>query len=682
MNHLVEKWLMGAMLLLGMYFYYIYYPIHGQSKEYFLVFMICMIFLYWIYKWLQILISLKNISFNFIHVFWVLIFQVIFVSCFFFGISSWIPLFSGFWLAVKILFLLVLISSLWLIIYSFWKKIVYSFKAKLPVENIAVLNLISLGLGFSAFIFWCFLFTAFWLYNITVVGTWILLMGIISWKELYWVLKQVKRPLVRYQNIDHPHTSLRLILDELQFIVITFLLSVNLVSVFRPFPIWWDDLWVYMNWPKLLSGAWELLPLWQMYFWQLYTGIGFLAGSQTFAFFLNTFSGIVVALVVYTGIHSFIKKDSEKPFDFGLTCVLMILMMPMTIFQLAKDMKVDYGLLFMSIIVVISVYHVLFTAKHFSHKKSYLILWVIGFLIGICFSIKLTSLLLLLSVLSLLFYKKFSLLGFTGFIFLFVGIFTFWNLWSLMNVVSPEFSSFGKTLFLLISLVLWWGILSIANYYKHKWVAPLKHLFTESGIIVLGFIIGLSPWIVKHTWEISKSSEPISVKKIITWVSDNFNPNYESIYSREALDEVEVVYARWITQSWTTTNEDFGRYFWYEKGINNYLKLPWNLTFQVNQRGEFTDITFIFFVLIPLIFIFLPYKKQEYKWWVVWFLVLLLLYYIPGPISHWITYHSYISTTRLIEKILIPNYFLEIMLLGLYMFFFGLYRLLELYGME
>jgi hypothetical protein len=31
--------------------------------------------------------------------------------------------------------------------------------------------------------------------------------------------------------------------------------------VYRPFPIGWDDLGVYMNYPKLLSQAGELLPL-------------------------------------------------------------------------------------------------------------------------------------------------------------------------------------------------------------------------------------------------------------------------------------------------------------------------------------------------------------------------------------------------------------------------------------
>jgi hypothetical protein len=63
-----------------------------------------------------------------------------------------------------------------------------------------------------------------------------------------------------------------------------------------------------------------------------------------------------------------------------------------------------------------------------------------------------------------------------------------------------------------------------------------------------------------------------------------------------------------MSASGKTTNEDLGRYFGYENGINNYLKLPYNLTMQVNQSGEYTDITFIFLALLPAILLFLGYR--------------------------------------------------------------------------
>lgn len=39
-----------------------------------------------------------------------------------------------------------------------------------------------------------------------------------------------------------------------------------------------------------------------------------------------------------------------------------------------------------------------------------------------------------------------------------------------------------------------------------------------------------------------------------------------------------------ITGSGTSMNEDFNRYFGQETGLNNYIKLPVNLTLQVNQK--------------------------------------------------------------------------------------------------
>jgi hypothetical protein len=48
----------------------------------------------------------------------------------------------------------------------------------------------------------------------------------------------------------------------------------------------------------------------------------------------------------------------------------------------------------------------------------------------------------------------------------------------------------------------------------------------------------------------------------------------------------------------------------------------WNLTMQKNQGGEYTNIGWLFLALLPLIFIFLPYKQ---KYYVVFFMLLALV---------------------------------------------------------
>ena len=121
-----------------------------------------------------------------------------------------------------------------------------------------------------------------------------------------------------------------------------------MILVYRPYPIGWDDLGAYMNFPKLLAQAGELIPLWQMQTWQLYTGIGHVFGSQTGAFYLNTFSGFIAALVVFWALRG-ILGSASKYVSLPLLAVVLLLMMPMTVFQLSKDMKLDYGLLSVSV---------------------------------------------------------------------------------------------------------------------------------------------------------------------------------------------------------------------------------------------------------------------------------------------------------------------------------------------
>jgi hypothetical protein len=47
--------------------------------------------------------------------------------------------------------------------------------------------------------------------------------------------------------------SPRLLTAEFAFIIISFLISVSLINAIRPMPIGWDDLGVYMNFPRIMA---------------------------------------------------------------------------------------------------------------------------------------------------------------------------------------------------------------------------------------------------------------------------------------------------------------------------------------------------------------------------------------------------------------------------------------------
>lgn len=105
------------------------------------------------------------------------------------------------------------------------------------------------------------------------------------------------------------------------------------------------------------------------------------------------------------------------------------------------------------------------------------------------------------------------------------------------------------------------------------------------------------------------------------WKPDYFESDFTKIHTKEELEKIEKEKnSQSMSSEWTTTNEDLWRYFGYEKWANNYVKLPWNLTMQVNQWMEFTDIWFLFLVLIPAILLFLPFRRNYY-----WFLIVIIL---------------------------------------------------------
>ena len=104
-----------------------------------------------------------------------------------------------------------------------------------------------------------------------------------------------------------------LISSEFLFIIASLVISVNLINIVRPMPIWWDDLGVYMNYARLITWAWELLPLGSMFSWQIFTGIWYMFNSATQAFFLNNVWG-VLSFIVLGLVFSDLLKSSKRQF--------------------------------------------------------------------------------------------------------------------------------------------------------------------------------------------------------------------------------------------------------------------------------------------------------------------------------------------------------------------------------
>jgi len=347
------------------------------------------------------------------------------------------------------------------------------------------------------------------------------------------------------------------------------------------------------------------------------------------AFFMNQIGGILSIIVLVVAFGSLLKNNktsketSESFINLPLLGATMFYAMPMVIFQQAKDMKLDPGLFFISVIGIYGMIYLFLRYREslevkneeskedtplgfFAHHKNLAYILIIGMIIGLAFTIKVTTLMLILGLLGVIFYAKLGLAGFVGYFALFVGVFTKGNLWAQLNVNYPKDDVQFLSMVTIISFALAVVFFAIA-FYQYKADAFKKALLV-SLIFIAGIGISVSPWVIKNLSESGLQGNIVG--SILNGKGDTFTVDYTKIYSKEELMKIENESSiEGTSASGKTTNEDLGRYFGYEDGANNYLKLPLNLTMQSNQPGEYTEITPFFLALIPIIFLFLAYKK-------------------------------------------------------------------------
>jgi hypothetical protein len=463
-------------------------------------------------------------------------------------------------------------------------------------------------------------------FTASTIGIWTLAVAALSFRELAQGFAASLRPMATVETGIGSRNlldaiNLKLITGEWAVIVTALVVAVGFINIVRPTPIGWDDLGVYMNYPKLIAGNAAVPEGVGFVPWQLVTAIGFLMGSALQAFYINQIGGALAFFAVFLALSGWL--GSRRGYmHWPLVCAMLAVTMPMVIFQQARDMKLDTVVLFLSVVVLyVAIHwirHILLPEIRETGRANLLsrrnVGWivVIGVLTGFVFSVKITSLMLILGLLGLFAYSFYGLLGFLAFFSLFVALFTKLGLWSLLNISTLS----NPGVIMAVSTV--GGAIGIASLVvamiRSKTVSPVA-VIAWLGIFFLAVFAPLAPWLAKNISEI----RTVSVLRIVTGEPAVYSPDFSKIYSPEKIAEIEANATDLaVNESGQTANEDFGRYFGNEEGINNYLKLPYNRTFQKTQNGEFTEIGYVFLAFFPILLIFLPGVRA-------WFVALVIV---------------------------------------------------------
>lgn len=565
------------------------------------------------------------------------------------GVSSWILFFF------EILKFAIPVLILACIFTGIGKKILVLTKLDSSIpKNIS--TGLSMVMGWSVYTSLLSILGFFGWYNIYAVYILLIVGGVFSGREIWSSIHQVfmgeletggyalergKNVSVHFSKKQSSKTGGKTMLwifyslvHSFFFSLFAMIVSVNLVNIYRPFPIGWDDLGVYMNVPKLIANAQNTSEQW-LIFWQVFTGIGFMHESATFAFYLNAFASLLGFTAIWGATKYFMQevnwRGTKWKLSFPLIFITLFASLPMIVFQQAKDMKLDSWLLAVLIMSITTLFIGL-NEKEKGNRIKFLLL--AGGIAGIAFAIKLTSLLLVIGALGVIWFYRGKIAGLISYLLLFIGIFTMGRLWDFMNISYPKNAVNEITLFSIVTIVLWIIVLVAL---AQKWQEGRKRvviILQETLLFILGFILVFLPWMTKNIGEMQSNGQTFSVYGLLNGASKTFTPDYGKIYDSSTLEQIkEKTKSRDIDDNGQIANEDFGRYFWYENGINNYLKLPYNLTMQINQSGEFTDIWYLFLALIPpAIYFFL----RTALWYILYSSYLISLFVIFFTKGSWI----------------------------------------------
>lgn len=448
--------------------------------------------------------------------------------------------------------------------------------------------LISLGLGLFTIALLSFFLGALSILNFyTAWGMFIALL-LISWKTVWDILKKVF-------TFNYEFETKILNFNLVIILVIALALVTGFIDNLTPIPRGWDGLNQYLNIAKRLSEFNELITMGGNYYWELIMSLGFIMFNWTTAAMniASFFPATLCLIALYLILRKFTSQKA------ALISTAAIYLTPIITFHGAEDNKVDIANFAMSIIAFLSIYRGV-TAETKREKLSYIAIG--GILCGFCLGIKLTSLMLIFSTITLLLHRAFRWKGALAGILFSLSLLAITQSIGFGSEISFSTTTYKITALTLFSLS---AILVITSWLKNKCTRGLKRL------VVLGLFISLafSPWVVKNYLETN------SLSSTALLFGDPPQPtiDYELLEDEYGLD-------RSLCAS-TGTFEELDRYLGYSPFLIKYVTLPWHTTMDdQGTQGIYVDIGWMFLAFLPVLILFIPFRRIDKKWSVmIWF---------------------------------------------------------------
>lgn len=210
-------------------------------------------------------------------------------------------------------------------------------------------------------------------------------------------------------------------------LLLLFVVQLNLAQNMSPFPKGFDSLALYVNLPTIINDYHGLVRGYQPYNWSLFMSYGLVLFNSLETVLALSYVGGILCLVALYALGKDVLKMNQNYILLGL---LIFYIIPSVGFQSFQEQKVDLGLLFIALCLILLLFAWIKSLPLDGQKEDienqsfslrsflnpYLIL--MGLMTGFAFGIKLTTLFSYFSIIAIMWFLEFGFLGFLGSSFL------------------------------------------------------------------------------------------------------------------------------------------------------------------------------------------------------------------------------------------------------------------------
>ncbi|MBI3619081.1 hypothetical protein HY213_03565 [Candidatus Peregrinibacteria bacterium] len=533
--------------------------------------------------------------------------------------------------------------------------------------------MMSIGVGAGAWIavLWTIAISSLYSAN---VG-WILVIGvpILCYRSAwYWIQK--------FCRSETQHDVSWYDLSILLLWLIVSYLAINFLTVVRPFPIGWDDLGSYLNRPRLLVSYGFFIFSMSQFQWEYLTSLGFLLFGYTNPFaatasmIINWTEGLLALLSVFLLANTFFGKRK------GLLASLLYYSLPLVGHFSFADMKIDNAVFTMGALATFTLFTYLFDAEEpqsFAHVQAqadenafgqpgrpagrlpngqeaqptsstlasiredhgwqasqsehglpteapllrgegWRWLLIAGVFAGLAFSMKPTSVMVIMELIAILFGALFHWSAFLGMVFLAFGVFARQNVFNVEGIFARMFGGavpISQSAFMILCFVL--GAACFAYAVVRSMSRPRWRPLLSFGVFIIGILAAISPWMTYNNIQAGNllprftmgAPNPLSPQFLMSGGSDTSNHGQPV----KSLPPDLQINANDPSCKATGATEELDRYWGFDQGIGHYALLPWRTVLNLDSAGYYVTTSPALF-LFPLLLLVPFFWMRKARW--------------------------------------------------------------------